>query len=89
MGTKENPAQFDCYANALPDEPMFILLARDPHAPRLVEQWAIQRRNDIDMCERPKSDLQMCKEAVECAEKMREWRWKNLGKWRKSNSEAK
>lgn len=30
MGTKSNPTQFDCYANALPDEPMFILLARDP-----------------------------------------------------------
>ena len=26
---KENPGRFDCYANALPDEPMFVLLARE------------------------------------------------------------
>ena len=85
MGTKENPAPFDCYANALPDEPMFVLLARDPHAPRLLEEWAIQRRKDIDMNERPKSDDAMVKEAIECAEAMRDWRYKNLGKWRKPN----
>lgn len=29
MGTKNNPGAFDCYANAEPDEPMFVLLARD------------------------------------------------------------
>lgn len=29
MGSKTNPGQFDCYANALPDEPMF----RGPPAP--------------------------------------------------------
>lgn len=29
MGTKNNPGEFDCYANAAPDEPMFILLGRD------------------------------------------------------------
>lgn len=40
MGTKNNPGAFDCYANAKPDEPMFILLARDRHAPRLVRLWA-------------------------------------------------
>jgi hypothetical protein len=30
MGTKSNPGPFDCYAKAEPDEPMFVLLARDP-----------------------------------------------------------
>lgn len=40
MGTKNNPGKFDCYENAHPDEPMFILLARDPHAPLLVRLWA-------------------------------------------------
>lgn len=33
MGTKNNPGAFDCYANAEPDEPMFVLLGRDKHAP--------------------------------------------------------
>jgi hypothetical protein len=43
MGTKENPGVFDCYANAKPDEPMFVLLGRDPMAGVLVRQWAAWR----------------------------------------------
>lgn len=39
MGTKNNPGKFDCYAKAEPDEPMFVLLARDPFAPFVVELW--------------------------------------------------
>ncbi|HAW11807.1 MAG TPA: aspartate decarboxylase, partial [Chloroflexi bacterium] len=30
MGTKNNPGKFDCYDDAHPDEPMFVLLGRDP-----------------------------------------------------------
>jgi len=44
MYTKEEPGRFDCYANAEPDEPMFILLGRDPLAPYVVEMWAYLRR---------------------------------------------
>lgn len=40
MGTKRRPGAYDCYGKAEDDEPMFVLLARDPLAPRLVEQWA-------------------------------------------------
>lgn len=40
MGTKNNPGTFDCYANAKPDEPMFVLLARDKKAPEIVRAWA-------------------------------------------------
>lgn len=40
MGTKNNPGAFDCYENAEPDEPMFVLLGRDRHAPILVDLWA-------------------------------------------------
>lgn len=40
MGTKNNPGTFDCYANAGPDEPMFVLLGRDPAAGALVREWA-------------------------------------------------
>lgn len=43
MGTKNNPSKFDCYANAHPDEPMFVLLGRDPFAADLVEEWARRR----------------------------------------------
>lgn len=43
MGTKDNPGQFDCYQAAAPDEPMFVLLARDKLAPGLVEIWALLR----------------------------------------------
>lgn len=43
MGTKNNPSAFDCYANAAPDEPYFVLLARDKHAPTLIWLWALLR----------------------------------------------
>lgn len=37
MGTKNRSGDFDCYANAEPDEPMFILLGRSAKSPLLVE----------------------------------------------------
>jgi hypothetical protein len=70
MGTKNNPAPFDCYANAGPDEPMFILLARDAGAPGLVDQWADNR-------EQAGEDPVKVAEARQCASNMREWRKAN------------
>lgn len=87
MGTKNNPGQFDCYESALPDEPMFVLLARDPWAPDLVEEWAVKRMRDIALGIRPFSDLSMVDEAQSCARNMREWRKKNEGIWRKPPQE--
>lgn len=66
MGTKNNPGQFDCYVNAEPDEPMFILLGRDKNAPSLVDLWANQR--EIDGEDPPK-----VAEARACADAMRHW----------------
>lgn len=43
MGTKENPGRFDCYSKAEPDEPIFVLLGRDPQAGNLIRQWAMER----------------------------------------------
>lgn len=43
MGSKNNPGKFDCYANADPDEPMFILLGRDPVAGPLIGLWIFIR----------------------------------------------
>ena len=83
MASKAQTAKYDCYHNALPDEPMFILLARDPAAPFLVEQWAEGRANAITAGERPMSDTAMVDEAMQCAADMRAWREKNDGVWRK------
>lgn len=46
MGTKANPGDYDCYEKARPDEPMFVLLARDPIAPFLVSIWSSIRMGD-------------------------------------------
>jgi len=43
MGSKNQPGAFDCYANAKPDEPMFVLLGRDRSAGLLVRLWANMR----------------------------------------------
>lgn len=43
METKRNPSPFDCYDKADPDEPMFVLLGRDPLAGPLVALWAQAR----------------------------------------------
>lgn len=83
MGTKNNPGKFDCYEKALPDEPMFILLARDPYFQTLVFKWAEKRRFDINCGERPESDLTLVSEAVQCAVTGAVWRKTNYGIWRK------
>lgn len=82
MGTKINPGAFDCEGKALPDEPKFTLLARDPHAPQLVRDWAQRREGTIDARERPASDMAIVIEARKCADDMERWRITNDGKWR-------
>lgn len=83
MGSKNSPGKFDCYENALPDEPIFVLLARDPWAPDLIEEWAVRRMRDIVLGMRPRADLPMVDEAQKCARAMKEWRKSNDGVWRK------
>lgn len=70
MGTKNNPGKFDCYANAEQDEPMFILLGRDPSAPDLVRGWADDRERLISAGRKPESDRPMIAEARKCADDM-------------------
>jgi hypothetical protein len=82
MGTKNNPSEFDCYANALPDEPMFHLLGRDAQAPNLVRAWADLRELEIKLGSRPKSDTDMVKEARVVADSMEQWRKEHDGEWR-------
>jgi hypothetical protein len=66
MGTKKNPAKYDCYANADPNEPMFILLGRDLGAYALVEAWA-------DAREQKGEDPAIVAEARSCAAAMKAW----------------
>lgn len=63
MGTKNDPGRFDCYASAEPDEELFVLLARDKHAPTLVWLWAALRELDGE-------DPEKVKEARECCFRM-------------------
>lgn len=72
MANKNNPGAYDCYAHAHPDEPMFVLLGRDPDAPKLVEAWA-------DVRERNSEDPAKVAEARACAQTMRAW-LERLGK---------
>lgn len=72
MGSKNKPGDFDCYANAHPDEPMFVLLGRDPCAPILVELWAKLRQKTGE-------NIEKVAEAVSCALAMSVWAAK-LGK---------
>lgn len=74
MSSKVNPAEFDCYRNAEPDEEMFVLLARDLSAPTMVRLWAETRRLAINTGLKPESDRVQVKEALECAAKMEQWR---------------
>lgn len=64
MGTKNNPGNFDCYTNAEPDEPMFILLGRDPLAPALVKIWAAMRRGDLGVALNEFNDMAQSDEAL-------------------------
>ena len=66
MGTKNNPGPFDCYAAADPDEPIFVLLGRDKHAPALVWLWANLR-------ELGDEDPEKVTEARQCVDQMIVW----------------
>lgn len=70
MGTKTAPGRYDCLAKAELDEPVFVLLARDPHAPELIDAWAAERATGGENAEK-------VMEAVGCAEAMRVWRLAN------------
>jgi hypothetical protein len=80
MATKNRPGAFDCYANAKPDEPMFVLLGRDPMAGSLVREWA-WRREAIG------EDPVKVAEAKSCAEQLDAWA-RNLGKRLDGNRRA-
>jgi hypothetical protein len=71
VGTKNNPDEFDCYANAEPDEPMFVLLARDPTAPSLLRWWVRMRKGF------GKHSAEQDAQALAIADAMEAWREEN------------
>jgi hypothetical protein len=85
MGTKNNPGKFDCYANAEPDEPIFILLGRDPHSHAAVRKWADDRYSMICAGLKPVSDIHLVVEARQCAEAMEQY---SIMRRRRMNAEV-
>lgn len=65
MGTKNEPGEYDCYDNAEPDEPMFILLARDPFAPWLVRLWCSLRLEAGHRSHEKHAEARWCADAME------------------------
>lgn len=65
MGTKKDGDT--CWDHAHPDEPLFVLRAQDPSAPRVVLHW-ISKNFDNAVC--PDAKL---RDAFEQALRMREW----------------
>ena len=74
----------DCYNRALPDEPRFTLLGRDPDFYDLVFEWATRRYRAINCGLRPESDRAQVDEAFRLARLGAEWRKNNDGRWRQS-----
>ncbi len=68
MATKNKPGDYDCYANADPDEPMFVLLGRDVTASFVVRYWA-QVREAL----RPHDDKKQIIDATNLSYDMQSW----------------
>jgi hypothetical protein len=69
--TKNNPGEFDCYANAKDDEPMFVLLARDKAAPNTIRYWCHERV----ILGKNKADDPQIIEAQACAMQMEDYHY--------------
>lgn len=70
--TKTHPGMFRCYEAALPDEPMFVILGRDPAGPATLEFWAQERVRQQKVHER--DDQDRIKAAIDEAKDMATWR---------------
>lgn len=63
-----------CFYRALDDEPIFVLLARDPCAAEAVRWWVTLRQALIGKGEKPLEDHAMLGEALTTAQAMVGWR---------------
>lgn len=93
MPSKIRPGPFDCMAAALPDEEYFVFLARDPLGPWLLAIWASARVGNLSVAlknfelmfsggllehYKKHPDKKKSAEAIESAQRMRDWRERNL-----------
>ena len=76
MANKNHPGPFNCHAAALPDEPIFTLLGRDPAAPETIRDWAF-RREAMEK-NTTQEDRDRIDEAIHCASDMEKWRDDNI-----------
>lgn len=74
--------QDPCFKSALPDEPAYVLLARDESAPKLVRQWAAIRQALISAGLKPESDQRQVDESYALADQMEAWRRDADEAWR-------
>jgi hypothetical protein len=87
MGTKNNPGEYDCYAKAAMDEPLFTMRAKDVSAPYFVEMWTFIRKGRWDSARMVLEqminddrirvlvgDCDKFDEALAIAEAMRQWK---------------
>ncbi len=98
MGTKTNPGNINCLAAALPDEELFILLARDKASPFLTGLWAAIRLGDFSAAQAMfkkeakkliqeyihEPDTEKANEAIDVADRMGRWRFFEMKKIAKS-----
>ena len=73
MATKNNPSEYDCYQNAEPDEPIFVLVARDITAPDTIRDWCKHRVQEG----KNGADDDQIQAALGCANLMEDWYMKN------------
>lgn len=74
MGTKNTPGTYDCWEKAKPDEPVFVLLGRDPDAPAAIRKWAADREAMVKVGLAPGDDTAKIEEARACAAHMDKYR---------------
>ena len=73
MGTKNNPGDYDCYAKAAEDEPIFTLRANDEFAPILVRLWVeFHQAKYGHFCNHEDHQKEM--EALDIANEMQAWK---------------
>lgn len=63
-----------CFYRALDDEPVFVLLARDPCTPEAIRHWVTLRQALIGRGEKPLEDHGMLAEAIHTASEAVVWR---------------
>jgi hypothetical protein len=76
MANKNHPGKFRCYEAAMPDEPMFVILGRDPAGPATLAFWARQR--EIMGKDQEGDDLERIVAARSESEDMFHWRAHNV-----------